>query len=115
MGYHLSEELRKKNMHEKLSLMKPTTLLVDSIFMPVKKVNYKIKLIHDSFGNIKESLFLEIVTNGSLSPKRSLQEAIKVLIHLYYPLLLTPEISILSSYYLNQLKKKSEKIISNNN
>jgi len=114
MGYHLSEELRKKNMNEKLSILKPTTLLVDAIFMPVKKVNFKIKLIHDSFGNIKESLFLEILTNGSISPKRSLQEAIKILIHLYYPLLLTPQLSVLSSYYLDQLNKKDETIFSTN-
>lgn len=98
-GYHLSEELRKKNLHEKLSLVKPTTLLIDAIFMPVKKVNYRIKLIHDSLGNIKESLFLEISTNGSISPKRSLQEAMKILVNLYSSLLITPELLKISAYY----------------
>jgi DNA-directed RNA polymerase alpha subunit len=39
---------------------------VDALFMPVK-VNYKIKLIHDTQGNIKESLNLEIITNGSIT------------------------------------------------
>jgi DNA-directed RNA polymerase alpha subunit len=42
--------------------------------MPVRKVNYKIKLIHDTQGNIKESLNLEIITNGSITPKRSLMK-----------------------------------------
>lgn len=105
-GYQLSEELRKKNLHEKLSLLKPTTLLVDAIFMPVKKVNYKIKLIHDSLGNIKESLFLEITTNGSISPNRSLQEAMKILLSLYSSLFITPNLLKLSSYYLTKQKKK---------
>jgi DNA-directed RNA polymerase subunit alpha len=54
--------------------------------MPVKRVNYKIKMIHDSKGNIKESLTLEIWTNGSISPRRSIQEAVKILMELFYPL-----------------------------
>jgi DNA-directed RNA polymerase alpha subunit len=65
-------------------------------------------LIHDSLGHIKESLFLEIMTNGSLTPKRSLLEAVKILIHLFYPLLLTPQLAILSNRVkeLNQIKQK---------
>jgi DNA-directed RNA polymerase alpha subunit len=58
--------------------------------MPIKKVNYKIKLIHDSKGNIKESLNFEILTNGSITPKRSLQESLKILMNLFYPLFLNP-------------------------
>jgi DNA-directed RNA polymerase subunit alpha len=107
VGYQLTDESRKKNIHEKLSILKPTTLLVDSIFMPVKKVNYKIRLIHDSYGNIKESLYLEILTNGSITPKRSLQEAIKILINLFYPLLITPQLLSLSTNFFQ--KRKSEK------
>lgn len=92
IGYQLTEEIRKKNPVDRISLLEPTTLLVDSVFMPIKRVNFKVKLIHDSFGNIKESLLLEILTNGSITPKRSLHEAIKILINLFYPLLLTPEL-----------------------
>ena len=103
VGYQLADETRKKNTPEKLFLLKPTTLLVDAIFMPVKRVNFKIKLIHDSYGNIKESLQLEIVTNGSITPKRSLQEAIKILINLFYPLLLTPELASISSAFSKNL------------
>jgi DNA-directed RNA polymerase subunit alpha len=104
IGYQLSEESSKKNIQEKFSLLKPTTLLVDAIFMPIKKVNYKLKLIHDSYGNIKESLYLEIETNGSITPKRSLQEAIKILINLFYPLLLTPQLSAISVNYSKMFK-----------
>jgi DNA-directed RNA polymerase alpha subunit len=102
-------------LEEKLFPSKPTTLFVDSIFMPVRKVNYKIKLIHDSYGTIKESLYLEILTNGSITPKRSLLEAIKVLMNLFYPVLLTSNFSSISSIFsqkINDLfeitKKKKE-------
>lgn len=95
IGYQLMDEYRKKDIQEKLSILKPTTLPVDSIFTPVKKVNFKIKLIHDSYGHIKESLLLEIQTNGSLTPKRSLLESVKILIHLLYPLLLSPQLLLL--------------------
>jgi DNA-directed RNA polymerase subunit alpha len=101
IGYQLIDEYRKKKIQEKLLILKPTTLPVDSIFTPVKKVNFKIKLIHDSYGHIKESLLLEIITNGSLTPKRSFLEAVKILIHLLYPLLLSPQLAIL----LNKRKK----------
>ena len=45
-GYRLVDEIRKKAKNEKVIDSKPSTLLVDAIFMPIKKVNYKIKLIH---------------------------------------------------------------------
>jgi DNA-directed RNA polymerase subunit alpha len=84
-GYKLVEEMRKQSMQEKVKNRRPSTLLVDAIFMPVKKVNYKIKLINDTKGNIKESLNIEIMTNGSITPKRSIQEALKILMNLLYP------------------------------
>lgn len=94
-GYRLMEENRK--IEEKLNLSKTSTLLVDSVFIPIKKVNYKIKLIHDSYGNIKESLNLEILTNGSITPKRSLQESLKILMNLFYPLFISPNFLTISS------------------
>jgi DNA-directed RNA polymerase subunit alpha len=68
------------------------TLLVDAIFIPVKKVNFKVKLITDNYGNIKESLIIDILTNGSISPKRALQESLKILLNLTYPLLVGSDI-----------------------
>jgi hypothetical protein len=40
---------------------------------------------------------MEIWTNGTLTPKRSLAEAIKLLLDLFYPLLITPKFLALSS------------------
>lgn len=89
-GYRLSDETRKKKISEKIFKAKPSTILIDALFMPVKKVNYKIKLIHDTKGNIKESLMLEIYTNGSITPKRSIQESLKILMNIFYTLFVTP-------------------------
>jgi DNA-directed RNA polymerase subunit alpha len=110
VGYQLVEETRKKNSLENFFLTKSTTLFIDALFMPIKKVNYKIKLIHDSRGNIKESLCLEILTNGSITPKRCLQEAIKILLHLFSSLLFTSELLSLSSILLktNSFEEKNK-------
>ena len=72
---------------------------MDTLYSPIKKVNYKVKLIYDSYGNIKESLSFEIITNGSISPKRSLQEANKMLLNLFYTLFLTPSFLSLSKSF----------------
>lgn len=96
-GYKLTEEIRKNGKELRFSITKPSTLLIDSIFMPIKRVNYKIKMIHDSYGNIKESLALEIWTNGSISPRRSLQESLKILMTLFYPLFINENFLQISS------------------
>nr|YP_009403835.1 RNA polymerase alpha subunit [Legenere valdiviana]ASA35100.1 RNA polymerase alpha subunit [Legenere valdiviana] len=63
---------------------------IDAIFMPVRNVNYSIH----SYGTGNENheiLFLEIWTNGSLTPKEALQEASRNLIDLFMPFLQTEE------------------------
>ncbi len=106
-GYRLSEENRKNKIEKKVAGIKPSTLFIDSIFMPVKNVNYKIKLINDSKGNIKESLNIEILTNGSVTPKRSIQEALKVLMKLFYPLFISPEFLAISSQISKKIYKEN--------
>ena len=103
-GYRLAEENRKNKFEKKVNSTQPSTLFIDSIFMPIKKVNYKIKLIHDSKGNIKESLNFEILTNGSITPKRSLQESLKVLLNLFYPLFLNPNFFEISDKVIKKLE-----------
>ena len=73
----------------------------------LNKVNYKIKMIHDSKGNIKESLILEILTNGSITPRRSLQESLKILMNLFYPLFVTENFIKVSSSLSPILLKKN--------
>ena len=106
-GYLLTDEIQKKGEERKFSITKPSTLLIDAIFMPVKQVNYKIKMIHDSKGNIKESLILEILTNGSITPRRSLQESLKILMNLFI-LCLLQRISLKISSSLSPILLKKE-------
>nr|AWI73059.1 RNA polymerase alpha subunit [Lepiniopsis trilocularis] len=59
---------------------------IDAVFMPVRNANYSIH----SYGNGNEKqeiLFLEIWTNGSLTPKEALHEAARNLIDLFIPFL----------------------------
>nr|AXR88686.1 RNA polymerase alpha subunit [Primula chionantha subsp. sinopurpurea]AXR88772.1 RNA polymerase alpha subunit [Primula chionantha subsp. sinopurpurea]AXR88858.1 RNA polymerase alpha subunit [Primula chionantha subsp. sinopurpurea]AXR88944.1 RNA polymerase alpha subunit [Primula chionantha subsp. sinopurpurea] len=57
---------------------------IDAVFMPVRNANHSIH----SYGNgneKQEMLFLEIWTNGSLTPKEALHEASRNLIDLFIP------------------------------
>nr|WCJ53638.1 RNA polymerase alpha subunit [Coptis huanjiangensis]WCJ53723.1 RNA polymerase alpha subunit [Coptis huanjiangensis] len=59
---------------------------IDAVFMPVRNANHSIH----SYGNGNEKqeiLFLEIWTNGSLTPKDALYEASRNLIDLFIPFL----------------------------
>jgi len=59
---------------------------IDAVFMPVRNANHSIH----SYGNGNEKqeiLFLEIWTNGSLTPKEALREASRNLIDLFIPFL----------------------------
>ncbi|GJR25165.1 RNA polymerase alpha subunit [Tanacetum coccineum] len=58
----------------------------DPVFMPVRNANHS---IHSYENGNKEILFLEIWTNGSLTPKEALHEASRNLIDLLIPFLHT--------------------------
>nr|YP_009264804.1 RNA polymerase alpha subunit [Licania canescens]ANJ19088.1 RNA polymerase alpha subunit [Licania canescens] len=63
---------------------------IDAVFMPVRNVNHSVH----SYGNgndKQEILFLEIWTNGSLTPKEALHEASRHLIDLFIPFLQAEE------------------------
>nr|YP_009500975.1 RNA polymerase alpha subunit [Passiflora auriculata]AXB37369.1 RNA polymerase alpha subunit [Passiflora auriculata]AXB37435.1 RNA polymerase alpha subunit [Passiflora auriculata]AXB37467.1 RNA polymerase alpha subunit [Passiflora auriculata] len=57
---------------------------IDAVCMPVRNMNFSIY----SLGSQKDMLFLEIWTNGSLTPKEALHEASRTLINLFIPFLL---------------------------
>jgi DNA-directed RNA polymerase subunit alpha len=62
-------------------------LQLDTIFMPVQKVDFKIENIYDSANTITERLFLDIWTNGSILPDEALKSAAQVTIDLFTLLL----------------------------
>ena len=62
-------------------------LQLDTIFMPVQKVDFKIENVYDSSNEITERLFLDIWTNGSLSPTEALESASQIIIDLFAALI----------------------------
>lgn len=59
-------------------------LPIDSVFMPVNKVNFAVEIDND-FEIPKERVILEVWTNGSIHPRQAIHEATKALIKLILP------------------------------
>nr|QXI88229.1 RNA polymerase subunit alpha [Ulva intestinalis] len=57
---------------------------IDAIFSPIKKVNYKIE-VKNSITK-KETILLEIWTNGTIDPRSAIHQTVKILIKLFLPL-----------------------------
>ena len=62
-------------------------LQLDSIFMPVQKVDFKIENVYDTTNLVRERLFFDIWTNGSISPMEALKSAAQMTIDLFTSLL----------------------------
>jgi DNA-directed RNA polymerase subunit alpha len=61
-------------------------LQIDSVFMPVTKVNYSVEDVRADGAQAKDRLSVEIWTNGSLSPKEALSQAASIIVDLFNPL-----------------------------
>ena len=57
------------------------TIAIDSIFTPIKNVNFKVEDWRVEQKTDYEKLTLEITTDGSIHPKEALKEAAKILIY----------------------------------
>jgi DNA-directed RNA polymerase subunit alpha len=73
-GYRPSEE-------NKVANAPIGTIFIDSIFTPIRKVNYTIENFRVEQKTDYEKLIMDVTTDGSITPKDSLQEAAKILIH----------------------------------
>jgi len=62
-------------------------LQLDTIFMPVQKVDFKIENVYDHANKTIERLLLDIWTNGSISPSEALESAAQIIIDLFLLLL----------------------------
>nr|YP_010619915.1 RNA polymerase a-subunit [Symphyocladia marchantioides]WAX03928.1 RNA polymerase a-subunit [Symphyocladia marchantioides] len=78
-------------------------LQIDAIFMPAKKFNYRVeeKKINNTI--ITEKLFLEVWTNGSISPQEAISRGSHILTNLFHPL---TNISFKSKTETNDSKEK---------
>ena len=73
-GYVPAEENKQANANI-------GTVAVDSIFTPIKNVNYSIENYRVEQKTDYEKLVFNIKTDGSIHPKEALKEAAKILIH----------------------------------
>lgn len=64
-------------------------LQIDSIFMPVQKVNFKIENVYNNDKYITERLFIEIWTNGSIQPIDAFKMACQIIINFFTSLIKT--------------------------
>lgn len=79
IGYQLaSQSLKKKDKN---------FLQIDTVFMPIQKVDFKIENVYDNENNITERLFLEIWTNGSINPLDAVKKACKEIINLFHSII----------------------------
>jgi len=61
-------------------------LQVDAVFMPVRKVNYKVEDSRQNNETMQDELTLEIWTNGSITPHEAISEGSEILTNLFSPL-----------------------------
>lgn len=87
-GYKPSTEMDTKQikLQKTSNRIQSKYLFPDQNFNPIKKVNYKIALVQDKNGLLKESLLFEIYTNGCVSPLKAIKESTQILLNLFYPL-----------------------------
>ena len=74
-GYQLATQTFSEELNNYLQL--------DTVFMPVQKVDFKIENVYDIGNNSNERLFLDIWTNGSISPNEALESASTIIIDLF--------------------------------
>jgi DNA-directed RNA polymerase subunit alpha len=75
-------------------------LQIDAIFMPVQKVDFKIENVYDNADFLTERLFLDVWTNGSISPEDAISSASQFIIDLFSSLMenkLTEEVNELEN------------------
>ena len=78
-GYRLADQTFSNDDENYLQL--------DTIFMPIQKVDFKIENIYDTANTVSERLLLDIWTNGSISPTEAFESAAQIIIDLYLLLL----------------------------
>jgi DNA-directed RNA polymerase subunit alpha len=83
-------------------------LQIDSVFMPVTKVNYSVEDIRVDGLGAKDRLVLEIWTNGSIHPKEALSEASDIIASLFIPLKDLNELETAQSDYEMEVNPESQ-------
>ena len=83
-------------------------LQIDSVFMPVTKVNYSVEDIRGEGNQPKDRLILEIWTNGSVNPKEALSQASEIVVSLFNPLKDLNELDTIQPDYPDDVNPESQ-------
>ena len=67
IGYKLASQTFQGNSRDFLQ--------IDAVFMPIRKVDFKIENVYENSDFITERLIIDIWTNGSITPKDAIREA----------------------------------------
>jgi len=89
-GYLPAEE--KKN--EKFG-----TIVLDAIFSPITRVNYKVETTRVGRQTDLDRLILEVISDGTIRPQQALKEAARVLISFFTQILRPKEVSVEEEKY----------------
>jgi DNA-directed RNA polymerase subunit alpha len=82
-GYRLATQKLLKGVDNYLQL--------DTVFMPIRKVDFKIENVYDDSNNVSERVFLDIWTNGSISPSEALKSASQAIIDIFTSLIMNKD------------------------
>jgi DNA-directed RNA polymerase subunit alpha len=97
IGYNLASQTFSEQSEDFLQM--------DSIFMPVQKVDFKTENISDKTNERKESLIIDIWTNGSISPEGAIYEASQIIVDIFS--------SILKNKFTDEIKSLNKQESSN--
>jgi len=97
IGYKLASQTFSEEANNYLQL--------DTIFMPVQKVDFKIENVYETNNTITERLFIDIWTNGSISPNNAIDSAAQIIVDLF-----TLLINNKDTNENNQLETKTQSI-----
>ncbi|WLT37544.1 DNA-directed RNA polymerase subunit alpha [Synechocystis sp. B12] len=101
VGYRVIE--RGKDENSSLDFLQ-----IDSVFMPVTKVNYTVEDIRADGMSPKDRLILDIWTNGSIQPREALSEASDIIANLFIPLKDLNELEAAHSDYQDEVNPESQ-------
>ena len=106
LGYVTAE--KKKSPDDAIG-----TILVDSIFSPIRRVNYKVEDIRVGDATDYDKLTLEVWTDGSVQPEEAVSKAAAILIgrlKLFQNLTVAPEVEFVPE---EELEASTETVVSN--
>lgn len=99
-------------MEKKISVVQPGFLAIDSVFMPVQKVNFFVETSRSNASSELENLILEIYTNGSIEPLDALSSASQLLEKIFGALSITKS-PMHTSFVENQMEDEKQQEFDN--